>query len=82
MDARQLLAVKLVAKLHGFVVADLERECDRFRDDMISRENVIPKPAMLKLSEDLDDPLVVCVPVGNKREKESCVEEDHALGWP
>jgi hypothetical protein len=82
MDARELLAVKLVAQLYGFVVADLERECDRFRDHMISRQNVIPKPAILEFAEDLHDALMVGVPLGDQGEEEARIEEDHAFGRP
>lgn len=82
MDARKPLAVELIAKPHRLAVADLERQRNRFRDDVIRRQQVIREPTILKLSEDFDDALVVCVPLGHECEQKSGVDEDHAFGWP
>jgi hypothetical protein len=39
-------------------------------------------PAILKLSKNLDDTLVVGVSLGDEREAKPGVDEDHAFGWP
>jgi hypothetical protein len=60
-------------------MADLERQGDCFRDNVIRRHQLLGESNVLELSEDIDDPLMVGIPLGDKRKEESCVEEDHAF---
>lgn len=63
-------------------MTNLERQRNRFGDDVIRREQVVREPTILKLSEGFHDALVVCVPRGDECKEESCIEEDHAFSWP
>ena len=82
MDARQLLAIQLVAQPCRILVADLASERDRFGDDVIRGEQMIDEPQILEGSEDFGDARMVGVPLRDEREEESRVEEDHTFGWP
>lgn len=51
---RRSTTSKLFAQPHSLVVTNLERQRNRFGDDVIRREQVIREPTILKLSEAFD----------------------------
>jgi len=82
VNARELLAVQLVADPYRLFVSDFACECNRFSDYVIRRQERVGEPNIFEGSEHLDDPLVVFIPRRDEGEEKSGVEECHSRGRP
>jgi hypothetical protein len=82
MDARQLLAVELIAEPRGLLMSNLARERDRFCDDMVRRQQVIGESQVLECAEDVDNALMMGISLRDQGEDKTGVEEDHTSDRP
>ena len=83
MDAGHLLAVEPLADEDSTLMRDpIARECDRLEDDVVSRDQRVGELEALEFLEDFDRAGVVLVDLGEEREEEARVDEDHSSGSP
>lgn len=80
MNTSKLFGVELLTERGGFLVADLERQRDRFGDDVVRGQQVIGETKALEGIENVNDTFVMCIPLRNEREQESGIEKRHTFG--